>query len=578
MRFLGINAIFHDPAAALVVDGEVVAAAEEERFSRRKHGKRPVPFSAWELPEQAAAWCLEQAGLRPEDLDGVAYSYDPELVRPERPPAPYARRRLPTSVERAAAPSSYTAGIGAPTTGLGPDGWEELRTTYARRAPAFLATALPGLDTAQVKFVPHHIAHAASAALAAPYRDSAVLVCDGRGEAVSHLAGHYRDGRLTVLATQDLPHSLGLMYEEVTAHLGFLRSSDEYKVMALAAYGRPRHLGELRELIYTTGDGGFRVEQIDWSGYAKALRRDEAWTADHADLAASVQARLEEVLLELADWLRERTGERCLTMAGGVALNCVANTRLAAEGPFDRVWVQPAAGDAGTALGGALHLARLHGERVAPMRGAVLGRGWTDDELAAWLVSAGIPHRRPADLAEAVAAELAADRIVAWFQGRAEYGPRALGHRSLLAHPGRATNTDRINAVKGREQFRPVAPMVLAGHAHQIFERGPLPSPYMLFVHDVRPEWRERIPAVVHVDGTARVQTIDRESEPLLARLLEAFHARTGLPVLVNTSLNTAGRPIVDDPRDALECFGSAPVDVLAIGPYLVTRGEVFAA
>ncbi|GAA3791381.1 carbamoyltransferase C-terminal domain-containing protein [Sphaerisporangium flaviroseum] len=556
MRFLGINAIFHDPAAALVVDGEVVAAAEEERFSRRKHGKRPVPFSAWELPERAAAWCLAQAGLRPEDLDGVAYSYDPELVRLDQE----------SPAER----------------GLDPL-WEELRTTYARRAPAFLATALPGLDSARVRYVPHHVAHAASAGLAAPYRDSAVLVCDGRGEAVSHLAGHYQDGELTVLAAQRLPHSLGLMYEDVTAHLGFLRSCDEYKVMALAAYGEPRHLGELRELIYTTGDGGFRVEPVDWGGYAKALTggdhaAEDRWTADHADLAASVQARLEEVLLELAAWLHDRTGERCLTMAGGVALNCVANTRLLDEGPFDAIWVQPAAGDAGTALGGALHLSHVHGEPVTPMTDIALGRGWTDEELAAWLTSARVPYRRPADLANAVAAELAADRIVAWFQGRSEYGPRALGHRSLLAHPGRAANAERLNAVKGREQFRPIAPMVLAERAHEIFDRGPLPSPYMLFVHDVRPEWRDRIPAVVHTDGTARVQTIDPGADPLLARLLEAFDARTGLPVVVNTSLNTAGRPMVDDPRDALECFGSAPVDVLVLGPYLVRRGEVFAS
>jgi carbamoyltransferase len=545
MNFLGINAIFHDPAAALVVDGNIVAAAEEERFSRRKHGKRPVPFSAWEVPEQAAAWCLRQAGLRPEDLDAVAYSYDPELVRP--------------------------GGAGLD------ERWEELRTTYARRAPNFLATCLPGLDPAQVRYVPHHIAHAASAGLAAPYRDSAVLVCDGRGEAVSHLAGHYRDGELTVLATQELPHSLGLLYEEVTEHLGFLRSSDEYKVMAMASYGRPRHLGELRELVYTTGDGGFRVEPIDWSGYAKPLRKGESWSADHADLAASVQARLEEVLLELAAWLHARTGERHLTMAGGVALNCVANTRLLAEGPFDDVWIQPAAGDSGTALGGALHLAQAGGEPAAPMPGADLGRGWSDPELAAWLDVARVPYEQPADLAGAVAAELAADRIVAWFQGRSEYGPRALGRRSLLAHPGRPGNTERLNAVKGREQFRPIAPMVLAERAHEIFTRGPMSSPYMLFVHDVRPGWRDRIPAVVHVDGTARIQTVDRARDPLLARMLAEFEARTGIPVVVNTSLNTAGRPMVDDPRDALECFGSAPVDVLVLGPYLIRRRGVFA-
>jgi carbamoyltransferase len=540
MRILGINAIFHDPAAALVVDGEIIAAAEEERFSRRKHGKRPVAFSAWELPELAASWCLRKAGLTPADIDVVAYSYDPRLVRP------------------------------ADSMGLH-DPWDHLRTTYARRAPEFLASALPGLDPGAVRFVPHHVAHAASAGLAAPMRDSSVLVLDGRGETCSHLAGSYRDGELTVLATQGLPHSLGLLYEDLTEHLGFLRSSDEYKVMALASYGSPRFAREMAEAIRTTGTGGFEVAPIEWSTLTKPREPGAEWTAEHADLACSVQRRLEEVLLELACWLYEQTGDRTLTMAGGVALNCVANSRIAREGPFDEVWVQPAAGDAGTALGGALHVAQASGDPVQPMPGADLGRDWSDDDLRAWLTTAKVPFSQPADVAEEVAEALANDCIVAWFQGRSEYGPRALGHRSLLAHPGHARNLERLNDVKGREQFRPVAPMVLAERAGEIFD-GPLPSPYMLFVHDVAESWRERIPAVVHVDGTARIQTVDRRHEPLMARVLEAFERRTGLPVVVNTSLNTAGRPMVDDPRDALECFGSTPVDVLAIGPFVVSR------
>jgi carbamoyltransferase len=541
MRVLGINAIFHDPAAALVIDGEVVAAAEEERFSRRKHGKRPVPFAAWELPEQSAAWCLAKAGLSPADLDAVAYSFDPALSIP------------------------------AEEMGLD-DPWDWLRIRYAESAPGFLATALPGLDPAAVRYVPHHIAHAASAGLAAPFRNSSVLVLDGRGEHVSHLAGRYAGGELEILASQALPHSLGLLYEDVTEHLGFLRSSDEYKVMALASYGQPRFLDAFTGAVYTTGDGGFRTESLDLGTLVKRRPAGEEWTADHADFAASVQRRLEDVLLELVGWLHAQTGDRALTLAGGVALNCVANSRIAREGPFERVWVQPAAGDAGTALGGALHLAGALGDQVSPMPGADLGREWTDEEIEAWLTTAHVGYERPRDVADAVAATLAADGVVAWFQGRSEYGPRALGHRCLLAHPGRAENLERLNAVKGREQFRPVAPMVLADRAHEIF-RGPIPSPYMLFVHDVAPEWRSRIPAVVHVDGTARIQTVDRADEPLVARMLSRFEERTGLPVVVNTSLNTAGRPMVDDPRDALECFGSAPVDLLAIGPFVVRRG-----
>jgi carbamoyltransferase len=545
MRILGINALFHDPAAALVIDGRTVAAAEEERFSRRKHGKRPVPFSAWELPEQAAAWCLAEAGLRPQDLDAVGYSFAPDLARP------------------------------ADAMGLD-DPWDHLRLTYARQAPRFLAEALPGLHPRRVRFVPHHLAHAASGALAAPDAEPcSVLVLDGRGESASHLAARRTGHRIEPLHAQELPHSLGLMYEELTEHLGFLRSSDEYKVMALASHGRPRMRDELRRHVYATGDGGFHAARVPWADLGPARRPAEAWTRDHADLAASAQACLEEVLLDLARWLHGRTGDRLLAMAGGVALNCVANSRIAREGPYDRVWVQPASGDAGTALGAALAIAGDSGDTPEPMTGADLGRGWSDAEVEAWLKTAGVPYQRPADIAATVAGALADDAIVAWFQGRAEYGPRALGHRSLLAHPGHCGNLERLNDVKGREQFRPVAPMVLAERAAGIFD-GPLPSPYMLFVHDVAERWRERLPAVVHVDGTARIQTVDRRDEPLVARMLERFEALTGLPVVVNTSLNTAGRPMVDDPRDVLECFGSSPVDLLAIGPFAVRRGTLF--
>jgi carbamoyltransferase len=259
-----------------------------------------------------------------------------------------------------------------------------------------------------------------------------------------------------------------------------------------------------------------------------------------------------------------------------VALNCVANARLWSEGPFDDVWVQPAAGDAGSALGAALHVAAQLGDRVRPMRTVALGRGWDERELGRWLTGAGVAFERVDDVASVVAETLAQDGIVAWFQGRSEFGPRALGHRSLLADPRNPRNTERLNDVKGREQFRPVAPMVLEERAAEIFS-GRLPSPHMLFTHTVAPEWRDRIPAVVHVDGSARIQTVSAEGEPLMARVLQEFDARTGVPIVVNTSLNTAGRPMVDDPRDALECFGSAPIDLLAIGPFVVRRPRTHA-
>ena len=542
---LGVNAVFHDPAAAVVVDGRILAAAEEERFSRRKHGKVPVPFSTWELPEQAMAWCLEYAGLDASDLDAIAYSYDPSLAPP--------------------AGEDLTA-----------EGWEGLRTLFVRRAPLFLKTALGLTHPPEVRYVPHHHAHAASAWLAAGWDSAAVAVLDGRGERASHLSGHARDGRLEVLASSELPNSVGLVYEELTAHLGYRRSSDEYKVMALASYGAPAHLEEFRRLVRLDGVGGFVTEPIDWNRFAPPGRGDGTLDSTHADLARTVQERLEEVLVELALWLHDTTGERRLALAGGVALNCVANSRIFRETPFDEIWVQPAAGDSGTALGAALAVAAQAGDRIEPMAGAALGRGWSDDELEGWLRAAAVPYERQADIADAVAEVLAANGLVAWFQGRAEFGPRALGQRSLLAHPGHPANTERLNDVKGREQFRPVAPMVLAERAADIFTDGPLPSPFMVFTHRVRPEWRDPIAAVIHVDGTARVQTVAADELPEMHRCLQAFERLTGLPVLVNTSLNTAGRPIVDDPRDALECFGSSPIDALALGPFLVQRSGFF--
>lgn len=542
MIILGVNATFHDSSAALVIDGKVVAAAEEERFSRRKHAKRPVPFSAWELPELAMRWCLDEAGLTPADLDAVGYAFDPALaeLQPDDP-------------------------------------FDHIRIDYVRRAPEFLADALPGLPAERVEFVEHHVAHAASAGLAGPHRTSAVLVNDGRGERHSQLAGHYRDGQLEIIRRQALPDSLGLFYESLTDHLGFLRSSDEFKVMALASYGEPRFLPGLRECLHATDDGGFTARAPEWDRFAPRRVDDGTWGGAHADLAASVQAGVEEVLVAGATWLHEQTGERTLTMAGGTALNCVANTAVWRESPFEQVWVQPASGDSGTALGAALHLAhrddRISDEAVSP----ALGRSWTDDELAGRLREAQVPFTTPDDLAGEVADILADNGVIAWFDGRSEFGPRALGRRSLLANPTLAENVELLNDVKGREQFRPVAPMILAERAEEIVTDGPLPSPYMLFVHTVRPEWRDRIPAVVHSDGTARIQTVADEDVPHVAALIRAFAERTGVPVLVNTSLNTAGRPMVDDPRDALEVFGSAPVAALVMGPHLVRRANFFA-
>ena len=543
MRILGINALYHDPSAALVVDGTTVAAAEEERFSRRKHGKRPVPFSAWEQPELAAAWCLDHAGVRPDELDAVTYSFDPAL-------------RLPPA----------ELGLHDP--------WDDLRQTYAERAPDFLATALPGLDpiARPLRAAPcrargigrpgrtvrrrlRRPGAGRSRGAAQPSRRTVLRrrAGDPVQPAAAALAGTVVRGRhRTTSVSSAAPMSTRSWRWPPTGSLGTSTTcASSSTPPATAASAAPASTG------------------TRWRPPRSA---DESWTAEHADLASSLQTVLEEVLLELTSWLPRRPRAKNLTLAGGVALNCVANTRIFTESGFEQVWVQPAAGDAGTALGGALYVAQRMGEDLPPFPGADLGRAWSDEDLEAALRTAKIPYDRPPDIADTVAEELAADGIVAWFQGRSEFGPRALGHRSLLAHPGRESNLRRLNDVKGREQFRPVAPMVLASRAAELFSRGPIPSPYMLFVHDVADGWRDRIPAAVHVDGTARIQSVDPATEPLVARMLQGFEQRTGLPVVINTSLNTAGRPMVDSPRDALECFGSTPVDLLAIGPFAVRR------
>ncbi|HEY0520872.1 MAG TPA: carbamoyltransferase C-terminal domain-containing protein [Ilumatobacteraceae bacterium] len=560
---LGVNAVFHDPAAALVIDGEIVAAAEEERFNRRKHGKDCVPFSTWELPQHAMRWCLKSAGVKPGDLDAVGYSYDPSLCTDE-------------------AISMDAKMLGRPGYSAGPmrasfDPWEALRTMYAARAEEFAGDILPGLPSGVFRHVQHHTAHAASAYLAAPFGDCAVLVLDGRGEITSHLAGVVRDGKLDKLAAQVLPQSVGLLYEEVTAHLGFRRSSDEFKVMALASYGDPdRFADAFRPLVRATGNGGFAAGRLDLEALVPARMRDEPFGQEHADLAAAVQRCTEDLMLSLARWLHDTTGQRNLAMAGGVALNCVANGRLAAEGPFDEIWVQPAAGDSGTALGAALWCANELGDRCRPMPSAALGPEWSASEIAEILDEAEVRYSRPDNLAATTADALVSGAVVGWHAGRSEFGPRALGHRSLLVDPRRQENLQRMNQIKGREEFRPVAPMVLLERAAEIFD-GKIPSPHMQFVHRVRDEWRDRIPAAIHVDGTARIQTVDRRQEPLMAAVLDEFEKRTGVPVVINTSFNTAGRPMVDSPIDALECFGASPIDLLVLAPFAVARKDLAA-
>jgi len=582
MYTLGVNAVYHDSAACLVRDGRVFAAAEEERFTHVKHGKRPIPFSTYALPYHAIDYCLSAAGIRLVDVDHVAYAYDPFLL--------LGAHRDDATITLPLEPSAH------PTPEEWEAAWDPLFLSSIVNAPRHLAGGAPHHLQARFRgarpdgsyrwhFVEHHVAHAASAFYASPFAHAAVLTLDGRGERATTTYSLGSGTRLDRLGQVDVPHSLGLLYEQVTAYLGFLPSSDEYKVMALASFGGPRYRDEFRDIVRLGPEGRYTVEPTRLEErFGPARRGGEPLEPRHYDVAQGLQTVLEESALEIARWLREASGAEDLCVAGGVALNCVMNARLRDHGPFTRMWVQPAAGDAGAALGAALWVdtqergdgqrtdgQRTDGQRTYRMDHAFLGPAYDDAEIEAFLRWAKLPYRRLADVADDTAALLAQDKVIGWFQGRMEFGPRALGARSILASPLHASMQARLNEIKDREDFRPVAPVVLEEAAAEWFA-GAGVSPFMLFVYDVRPDKAARIPAVRHVDGTARIQTVNWEQHPLYYDLITRFQARTGVPVLVNTSFNTRGEPIVCTPRDAVECFWTSPLDALVIGSFLLEK------
>ncbi len=574
MYTLGINAVYHDPAAAIVKDGQVIAAAEEERFTKIKHGKRPVPFSTWELPFNAIDYCLREAGINLVQVEHVAYSYDPFLLLNGH--GADQDICLPLQPSAHPRPEEWESG------------WDPLFLSHITNAPRHLAGGVPLHLQARMRgvrwdgpyrwhFVEHHVAHAASAFLPSPFHEAAILTLDGRGEKATTGYSLGRGTQIERIGQVNMPHSLGILYEQLTDYLGFLHSSDEYKVMALASFGKPAYLRDFREIIQMGKDGQYRIRQVSLEErFGPRRMKGEALEQRHYDIAHSLQVALEETALEIVEWLHSASGMEDLTMSGGVALNCVMNARIRDRGPFRNVWVQPAAGDAGTALGAALWVdAQERGaeRRVYCMDHAFLGPEYSDEEIEQFLRWAKLPYRHLENVAEDAAELLAADKIIGWFQGRHEFGPRALGARSILASPVNASMQARLNAIKDREDFRPVAPVVLEEEANRWFKDAGS-SPFMLFVFDVRPEAAEKIPAVRHVDGTARIQTINRAQNAVYYDMLKAFQRRTGVPVLVNTSFNTRGEPIVLSPRDAVECFWTSPLDALVIGSFLLLKPE----
>jgi len=562
LNILGISCFYHDAAAALLRDGQLVAAAHEERFTRKRHDP--------DLPEHAIDYCLEAAGLEIGDVDYLVF-YDKPFVKFERILLTYL----------ATFPRSLPSFTKAMPVWLREKLW----------VPQQLHKKL-GYD-GEVLFAEHHQSHAASAFLPSPFEEAAILTLDGVGEWATATQGVGRGNAFEILREIRFPHSLGLLYSAFTYYLGFKVNSAEYKVMGAAPYGRPKYYDLiLKELVDLREDGSFKIDMkyfaYDYgltmtnarfaSLFGHPVRKSESKMEEfHWDMAASVQKVTEEVVLRMARDIHAKTGMKNLCMAGGVALNCVANGRVIREGPFENLWVQPAAGDAGGALGAALfaHNSVLGNPRTFRMDHAFWGPEFSEAEIQRFLDERKLPHRKLSrdEMIRETARHLDEKQaVVGWFQGRLEWGPRSLGARSILADARNEANWKRVNLkIKFRESFRPFAPAVLEEKCWEWFDLD-RESPYMLLVCQVRPD--RKIPAVTHVDGSARVQTVRRDQQAEFYDLIAEFDRRTGCPVIINTSFNVRGEPIVCTPEDAYLCFMRTHMDLLVLGNFVLEKKD----
>jgi carbamoyltransferase len=561
VNILGLSYNYHDAAACIVRDGAPLAAAEEERFSRRKHDAR--------FPELAIAYCLREAGLAPNDLDGIAFYEKParKLERVLR----IAKEYAPASTACVAAqfPLLINEGMAVENT---------VREKLNYHGGFF--------------FNEHHLSHAASAFYLSPFDEAAILTVDGVGEWAT--CAQFSGCGASIRKHREIhyPHSLGLLYSTLTAFLGFKVNDDEYKIMGLASYGEPRFRAELDQLLQLHADGSFSLA-LPYFSYmydhatmhsaemerllGKPRLPGEPIEERHRNIAASLQAVLNDAMLSIARSCRANQASANLCLAGGVAYNCVANSKILEHKIFDRVFIQPAAGDSGAALGAALwatHEVLGAPRRRAAQHDTMLGPAFTESEMLDFLHAFALQFVRLDEeaLCRKVAALIYKDMVVGWFQGRMEFGPRALGSRSILANPCSPRMKDILNArVKFREEFRPFAPAVLEEAAADYFELEGS-SPFMLLTPPVRPGRAAQIPSVTHVDGTARVQTVSAAQQPLFHRLIRSFGDLSGVPIVINTSFNIRGEPIVCTPGDAIKCFLGTDIDFLAIGPFLVSK------
>jgi len=566
LNILGLATI-RDSAAALVQDGKITAAVEEERFTRRK---KQCGF-----PRESIKYCLHAGGLSLDDVDCVAVYWKPWMLG----------RVVHVARYLFESPNLFRAKARRGIDTLG-----DYRLLFRLRQAIDQNFGGSSKSDYRLRYLDHHLTHAASTFLVSPFDEAAILTADGSGETTTTLLARGEGTSIKPLERIHLPHSLGHLYAAVTRFLGFRKNRDEGKVMGLASYGDPgRYHDIFKKIVSLTPGGGFK---IDVSYFDQHLSRHRQWsqkslehfgtsrTPDmpleqrHSDIAAGLQNILEEAMLHVVGHLYEATRSKNLCLAGGVALNCAMNGRVISESRFENVFIQPAAHDAGGALGGALlvHCSRKGARREHEMRHAYLGPAYSDGDYASALDGSGCDYRKCANIAAECARLLAQGKIIGWFQGAMEFGPRALGSRSIIADPRDPAMKDTLNEkVKFREGFRPFAPSVLEEHSGDYFEQT-RPSPFMLLVSDVRPDKRALIPSVTHVDGTARLHTVDGDTNKPYRKLIEEFYRITGVPMILNTSLNVKGEPIINTPEEAVRCFNKTGMDYLVLGDFLVAK------
>lgn len=574
MNILGFNCYGHDSGAALIVDDEVVFAVEEERMNRKKH------FGG--VPEHAIRACLDHAGLTLADIDHIAFFWKPSISYAKIPvyllkfwtKVPTLLREQKTfSVEENLGMLNYLKDM--------------------KKLPETLKKLFPTATPPKFKFhlLEHHFCHAASAFYPTPFEDAAILTIDGAGEWTTSMLAHGKGNTIKKIGAVVTPYSLGAFYQAISRHLGFKLIEGPGKLMGLASYGNPdtEIYKKMREIVTLTPDGGFKLDMsylcyhytrksgvtkkfTDAFGPSKTEGKD--WSNHELDVAAAAQHIVEDVILHMVRTLKKKTGSENLCMAGGVALNSVANGLIAKAGLFKNIFIQPAAGDSGTALGAALLLnhAVLNRPRKWIMENAFLGPEYNSEEYEAAIKKSGLPYVRSKNYNEFAAKKLKEDKILAWFQGRMEFGPRALGNRSIITSPLHPDMKAIVNArVKFREAFRPFAAIVLEEDCGKYFDSN-FPNPYMLFVYNVRPEYSGKMPAITHVDNSVRIQTVNEKENPELRKLLEAFKKETDCSVLLNTSFNIKGEPIVASPGDAVKSFAEADIDYLVMGDFIVAK------